>query len=121
MAITWFKKSGLCVNEQKTEVCIFNQNDVGQHKIELNGVSVAVKRQMKVLGLVFYTKLTWYPQVMTAIEKANKIKQGLGLIGRYFTKEEMVKISTSLFYSRLYYGTKVWLHSGLSAVLRKKL
>jgi hypothetical protein len=121
IAITWFKKSGLCVNEQKTEVCIFNQNDVGQHEIELNGVSIAVKRQMKVLGLIFDTKLTWYPQVMTAIEKANKIKQGLRLIGRYFTKEEMVKISTSLFYSRLYYGAKVWLHAGLSAVLKKKL
>jgi hypothetical protein len=50
-------------------------------------MSIAVKRQMKVLGLMFDTKLTWYPQVMTAIEKANKIKQGFRLIGRYFTKE----------------------------------
>ena len=121
MAISWFKKSGLCVNKEKTEVCIFNRNDVGTHEIELNGLNVKVKQQIKVLGLIFDTKLTWYPQVMTAIERSNKIKQGLCLVGKYFTKEEMVKMSTCLFYSRLYYGARVWLHAGLSAILKKKL
>ena len=58
---------------------------------------------------------------MTAIERSNKIKQGLCLVGKYFTKEEMVKMSTCLFYSRLYYGARVWLHAGLSAILKKKL
>ena len=89
--------------------------------IELNGLAVKVKHQIRVLGLFFDTKLSWYTQAMTAIEKANKIKQGLRLVGKYFTKEEMVKISTSLFYSRLYYGAKVWLHAGLSAAIKKKL
>jgi hypothetical protein len=58
---------------------------------------------------------------MAEIEKANKIKQRLRLVNRYFTKEEMVKLSTSLFYSRLYYGAKVWLHAGVSAIIKKKL
>jgi hypothetical protein len=120
-AITWFKKSGLCVNEQKTEVCVFNKNDVGRHRIELNGVNLEVGKQIKVLGLIFDTKLTWFAQAMAAIEKANKVKQGLRLVNRYFTKEEMVKLSTSLFYSRLYYGAKVWLHAGVSAIIKKKL
>jgi hypothetical protein len=120
-AIMWFKKSGLCVNEQKTEVCVFNKNDVGRHRIELNGVNLEVGKQIKVLGLIFDTKLTWFAQAMAAIEKANKIKQGLRLVNRYFTKEEMVKLSTSLFYSRLYYGAKVWLHAGVSATIKKKL
>jgi hypothetical protein len=58
---------------------------------------------------------------MTAIEKAIKIKQGLQLVGKYFTKEEIVKNSASLFYSRLHYGAKVWLYAGLSAIIKKKL
>ena len=93
-AILWFKKSGLCVNEQKTEICVFNKNDVGPCRVELNGLNVEVNKQIKVLGLIFDTKLTWFTQAMTAIEKANKVKQGLRLVNKYFTKEEMVKLST---------------------------
>ena len=120
-AILWFKKSGLCVNEQKTEVCVFNKNDVGQQRIELNGLNIEVGKQIKVLGLIFDTKLTWFAQAMSAIEKANKVKQGLRLVSKFFTKEEMVKLSTGLFYSRLYYGARVWLHAGLSAIVKRKL
>ena len=120
-AISWFKKSGQCVNEQKTEVCIFSRNDVGANIIEINGMNIKIKHQMQVLGIIFDTKLTWYPQVMTAIEKANKVKQGLRIVSKYFTKEEMVKISTALFYSRLYYGARVWLHSGINSTLKRKL
>jgi hypothetical protein len=32
----------------------------------------------------------------------------------------MVKLSTALFYSRLYYGAKIWLSSALTASLKKK-
>ena len=120
-AILWFKKSGLCVNEQKTEVCVFNRNDVGRHRLELNGLNIEVSKQIKVLGLIFDTKLTWFTQAMSAIEKANKVKQGIRLVSKYFTKEEMVKLSTGLFYSRLYYGARVWLHAGLSAIVKRKL
>jgi hypothetical protein len=59
--------------------------------------------------------------IVTAIEKANKAKQALRIISRYFSPQEMVKLSTALFYSRLYYGAKIWLSSALSATLKKKL
>ena len=61
-AIFWFKKSGLCVNVQKTEVCMFNKNDVGRHRVELIGLSIEVNKQIKVLGLIFDTKLAWFAQ-----------------------------------------------------------
>ena len=76
---------------------------------------------MKILGLIFDSKLNWYHQTVTAIEKANKAKQALRIISRYFSPQEMVKLSTALFYSRLYYGAKIWLSSALSAILKKKL
>jgi len=76
---------------------------------------------MKILGLIFDSKLNWYNQTVTAIEKANKAKQALRIISRYFSPQEMVKLSTALFYSRLYYGAKIWLSSALSANLKKKL
>jgi hypothetical protein len=74
---------------------------------------------MKILGLIFDSKLNWYHQTVTAIEKAKKAKQALRIISRYFSPVEMVKLSTTLFYSRLYYGAKIRLSSALSAILKK--
>ena len=51
----------------------------------------------------------------------NKARQGLRLISKYFLVEKMIKLSTAFFYSRLYYGARVCLSSGLSAQLKKKL
>jgi hypothetical protein len=69
---------------------------------------------MKILGLILDSKLNWYYQTVTAIEKANKAKQALRIISKFFSSQEMVKLSTALLYSRLYYGAKVWLSSALS-------
>jgi len=53
-------------------VCVFHQNDIGDHEIVLNSLTIEVRPQIKLLGLIFDKKLYWYPQAMTAIEKANK-------------------------------------------------
>ena len=52
---------------------------------------------------------------------ANSAKQALSVISKYFSSLELLQLSTAYFYSRLYYGAKVWLHSGLSLYLKKKL
>jgi hypothetical protein len=37
---------------------------------------------MRILGLIFDSKLNWYNQTVTAIEKANKAKQALRIISK---------------------------------------
>ena len=56
-----------------------------------------------------------------AINSANRAKQGISLIRKYFSENELVRLSTAYFYGRLYYGAKVWLHSGLGGLLKRKL
>jgi hypothetical protein len=121
LSLDWFLKSGLCVNKKKTELCVFNRNDCRLSEVTIGGEEVKVLKEMRILGLIFDSRLNWYKQTTTAIEKANKAKQGLKLIAKFFTTEEMIQLSTSLFYSRLYYGAKVWLSSALAAPLKKKL
>jgi hypothetical protein len=87
--------------------------------VDLGNEKVYVLKQMKILGLIFSSTLNWYNQTVTAIEKANKAKQALRIISKFFSSQEMVKLSTALFYSRLYYGAKVWLSSALSVTLKK--
>ena len=95
--VKWLTESGLCINTGKTEICVFSKKHCAIDAINLSGHSIPVKKQMKVLGIVFDQKLTWYPQVEKAVQSANKAKQGLSLIARYFTPEEMIKLATSFF------------------------
>ena len=77
-------------------------------------------KNITILGIIFDSKPIWYNQRLRAIEKANKAKQALRMISGFFFTGEMIKLSTALFYSRLYYG-KVWLSSALAAPFKKKL
>ena len=76
---------------------------------------------MNILGVVFDSKMNWNTQVSRTILKANKNLQAIKIISKYFTPKTLVKISTSLFYQRLYYGSNVWLSESLSANCKQKL
>ena len=50
-AITkWIKKSGLKVNESKTELCLFHGNSKPQIMVEVNGEQITSKPSINVLG-----------------------------------------------------------------------
>ena len=115
--ICWMNNSGLCVNTSKTEICTFNRRDVRISQVVLNGVTLVVNNQIRVLGLIFDTKLCWDLQVGKAIASANKAKQAIKLISVYFTSDELSMLATAYFYSKLYYGARVWLIKSLSARL----
>ena len=112
--IEWLESNGMIVNTDKTEICIFHIRDYQQCEIKLSGNSIKVSSSIKVLGVIFDSKLNWSEQVRHAVNKANKAKQGLALIRHYFNQEEMMKLTTAYFYSTLYYGSKIWLTSAIS-------
>ena len=119
--IDWLNDSGLCVNTSKTEMCVFSRHNCLERTVELKGNLIRVRESMRVLGVIFDSKLTWYNQVMNAVQSANKAKQALSIIAKKFKPSEMLNLATAYFYSRLYYGAKVWLISTLSAKLKKIL
>ena len=119
--IDWLNASGLCVNATKTEVCVFSRKNCFERTVELKGNVIDIRDNMRILGVIFDSKLTWYSQVMNAVQSANKAKQGLNIIAKYFNPNEMLILATAYFYSRLYYGARIWLISTLSAKLKKTL
>jgi len=42
----WLKDSGLKINENKTEICIFHKNDTRVDKIPLNGTEILIKNEL---------------------------------------------------------------------------
>ena len=66
-------------------------------------------------------RLTWSTQVARTISKANRALNGLKLIRKYFSTNELISLVTSNFYSILYYNAEVWLLESLNVKLKKNL
>jgi len=117
----WLKDSGMKVNVEKTEIVVFYKNDSTPIQITVLDKTVTTKKSMNVLGILFEDNLTWEGQVHKSINKANQSLQGLKQILPYFNKEEKTRLLTAFYYSRLYYGSQIWLHQGLKKNYRDQL
>jgi hypothetical protein len=76
----WLKKSGLKVNNNKTELCLFYKNDTAPITITLEGVSIKSANSINVLGVLFDVNLSWTPHIYNTIAKASKSLNALKLI-----------------------------------------
>ena len=117
----WLTESGMKVNIAKTEFVVFHKNDTAVSRVVLNGVEVYSKKEISVLGIKFDSKLDWSLQVENAIRKARRALQGIKIIYKFFSVTERLTLMTSLFYSRLYYGSQVWLLPSLKRTLKNRL
>jgi hypothetical protein len=109
MITKWLKDSGLKVNETKTEICLFHKRDQPPIVITFNGTPITSKQAMNVLGISFDSKLNWQFQIQNAITKSKKALHAIYLIRKHFTKTELLQITTSNYYSILYYNAEIWL------------
>ena len=112
--IKWLKQSGLKVNDSKTEICLFYRKDTPPIKIAINGNEIVSLRSINVLGIIFDSKLNWQLQAQNAVTKSTKSLQAIRLIKNYFTKDELLKLSVSNFYSILFYNAEIWLLPSLT-------
>ena len=117
----WLTNSGLKVNVAKTEIVIFHKSDTALSSIRMNGQEIPSKKEISVLGVMFDSKLEWSLQVEKSVRKARATLQGIRVISKFFSTPEKLTLLTSLFYSRLYYGSQIWLLPSLKRTLKTKL
>ena len=55
----WLKKSGMKVNETKTDLCLFHARDAAPISVNINGVSILSRKTINILGVIFDQKLQW--------------------------------------------------------------
>ena len=70
---------------------------------------------------MFDSKLTWGPQVTNALSKSAKALNALRLVGRFFSKKQLIQLVTSNFYSILYYNSEVWHIKNLKQSLKNSI
>ena len=121
MITKWLKDSGLVVNEEKTELCLFHKRDHPSVEVTINGKIIKSKKCINVLGVLFDSKMQWIDQVSQAITKSKKALHGIKLIRKYMTKSEIKMLITSNFYSILYYNCEIWLSRNLHARQKQQI
>ena len=99
-AITkWLKKSGLKVNESKTEICLFHRLPQNCVTLTVNGFPIQSKQNMNVLGVLFDSRLQWHDHIALTIKKSNAALYGLKQIRYFFNPNELLTLITSNYYS----------------------
>ena len=119
--ITWLTKSGMVVNEAKTDLCLFCRYDTPPLVININGEFIISKKVINILGVTFDSKLQWGDQVASTCNKATKAINAIRLIKRFFTKLELLQLITANVLSVLYYNSEIWHIPSLKNELKKKL
>ena len=117
----WLRDSGLKVNEEKTEMCLFHRYDHHPITIVLNGKQIMSSNRMNVLGVTFDSKLQWGDHISSTVKKANTALHAIRLIKPYFTPTELRSLITSNFYSILFYNAEIWLLPKLNKILKSTL
>ena len=119
--ITWMKHSGLKINENKTEICVFHKSNVAPIRIRIGNEFIYSKDSINVLGVLFDTKLSWSLHVRTAVIKAARALNAMKLIRKYFNTKELLQLITSNYYSILFYNSEVWHTHNLKQTDKSKL
>ena len=119
--IDWLSKSGMKVNEAKTDLCLFYKLDTTPISILLNGQTITSNNKINVLGVIFDSKMQWTEQVAQTLNKANSALCAIRMINKYFNSKELLNLITSNFYSILFYNSEIWHLPSLNHNLKQKL
>jgi len=105
--VIWLRQLGMVVNSSKTELLFFNKiEDV--MNITIEGNVLASARSMNVLGIWFDERMSWDVHLSKATLGCQRLKAALRCLKTKLNRSEFLKVITSHYYSRLYYGSEVW-------------
>jgi len=112
---------GMVVNKSKTELMFMrNRNKILPGSITVDLEEIKAQNSIKILGIQFDHDLGWNTHIGLLNEKARKMINGLKVIRRSLNQDDTMKVITSQFYGRLFYGISVW-HPALTVKQQKKM
>ena len=69
----------MVVNSSKTEAIYFSKHDQVEHNIEVGSIKIQVGTSMRVLGVMFDSKLSWEKHI---VHVSNKVKKKIHALRR---------------------------------------
>jgi hypothetical protein len=101
----WLRGLGMVVNSAKTEVMYFQDEKLS---FDYEGFQLESVTTMNVLGVMFDNKLSWTEHLKKAKSACQRFKPALRHLKSRLNSKELLKVITSHYYSRLYYGSEIW-------------
>ena len=102
------KIRGLKLMNQKRSCAYFIEKINLKTQIVANNAMLTSKPSMNVLGVTFDSKLNWQTHIENATSWAKKALHTINLIRKHLSKEELLNLITSNYYSILYYNSEIW-------------
>ena len=119
--ILWLTKSGMVVNEAKTDLCLFSRYDCPPVILNVNGKYIISKKVINILGVSFDSKLQWCSHIAATSNKALKALNAIRIIKKKINKKEILELVTTNVFSILYYNSEIWHLPSLKTELKQKL
>jgi len=82
--LKWLRKSGMIVNDAKTEVMVLHRTEKIILDIIIGNSMIKSKNNMNVLGVLFNQNLSWSDHVSKSINSCLKNYHGLKVIRKFF-------------------------------------
>ena len=113
----WAERYRVKLNHQKTEACLFTNSIAERNwdpELVLDGKAVVMKKELKLLGVVFDQGLRFSGQLATITEKMRKRARVLmALAGKSWgcgwDRDSMIRVYKALVESVVWYGAAGWL------------
>jgi len=117
--INYLKSVGMVVNESKTEL-MWIGNTKHTDTVEINGKVLSFQSNMKALGLIIESNLSWSMQAEMAIKKGAKLLSNFKFLRKYLTESQFLKAVSAHFYGAVFYACTVW-YDSIKACYKNKL
>ena len=108
----WLKANRLSLNVEKSKLIIFKSKrkliDSQLFSIKLNGVKLLPTDNVKYLGLHLDQNLSFDHHVNQLSKKLSRTNGILSKLRHYTSKDTLISVYYSLFYSHILYGCPVW-------------
>ena len=112
----WTKQNKMLINQKKTKTIIFNFTDNYQFttRLQLNGESVEVVPEVKLLGIIIQNNLKWESNTANLVKRANARMVLLRKLSQFgASRDDLKTIYISYVRSVLEQNAVVW-HSSLT-------
>jgi len=111
--LAYLETQGMVTNLSKTEAVMFG-NETTEETLEINGEKFVIGNKMKVLGVTFDLRMKFSDHVSNVVSKARKLSSALRMISKKLKYDQFLKVMTSQYYGKCFYGCTVWLNGSNS-------
>ena len=119
--VDWLQDIGMVVNSLKTEAIYFSKHEEVGLEIEVASSKIQVGTTMRVLEVMFDSKLSWENHIVHVCNIVKKKIHALRRISSDLSQSELLSIAHGSIYSVLYYAAGTWLNEGLKEKYLRQL